>query len=107
MPKIMDQAATVLCAHGAQVQASPSITRVSMGGMAPLAKDDTFVVAGCPLNVGGSPSPCTEVQWLTATTRVRAEGKELLLDSSTGLCKGAAPQGAPSVVVTQQRVEAQ
>jgi len=108
MALIIEQTATMMCPHAGQVQATPSLTRVTMGGLAPLAKDDTFVIAGCPFMMGTSPHPCMEIQWMTATTRVTAEGKELLLDSSSGLCKAAdkAPQGSPNVVMTQQRVSA-
>ncbi len=109
MSMIIEQSATMMCPHAGQVQAIPGITRVTMGGVPPLAKDDTFIIAGCPF-VGptSTSSPCVEIQWLTATTRVTAEGKALLLDSSSGLCKAATstPQGPPNVVVTQQRVSA-
>lgn len=106
---IIEQSATIVCPHAGQVQPSPTITRVTMAGLTPLSKDDTFAIAGCPFVIATSPHPCTEVQWLTATTRVTAEGKALLLDQSSGLCKAAdgAPQGSPNVVVTQQRVSAQ
>jgi hypothetical protein len=108
MALVIEQAATMMCPHAAPIQPTPGITRVTIGGMAPLADDDTFVIAGCPFVTGTTPMPCVEVQWLTATTRVTVEGKKLLLDNSTALCKAGtgAPQGAPNIVVTQQRVEA-
>lgn len=109
MSMIIEKTATMMCPHAGQVQAVASITRVTMGGLAPLAKDDTCTIAGCPFTLPpGTPSPCVEIQWLTATTRVKAEGKALLIDSSSGLCKAGtgAPQGSPNVVVTQQRVSA-
>jgi hypothetical protein len=105
---LIEQAATMMCPHAGQVQATPTISRVSIGGQTPLSKDDTFIIAGCPFVLASSPHPCTEIQWITATTRVTAEGKALLLDSSSGLCKAAdsAPQGSQNIVVTQQRVSA-
>lgn len=108
MGLIMEEAATLMCPHAGQVQSSPSISRVTMGGLAPLAKDDTFSISGCPFMMGSSPHPCTEIQWLTATARVTMEGKEILLDQSSGLCKASdgVPQGPPNVIVTQQRVSA-
>ena len=107
MTKAIDANATMMCPHAGQVQATPSITRVTMAGAAPLAQDDTFLVSGCPFNVSGAPQPCTEVEWVTAATRVTCEGKKILLEDSTGLCKAAgAPQGSANVVVTQQRVTA-
>lgn len=110
MSSVVDKNATILCPHAAQLQAVATVARVKIGGAAPLAKDDTFMISGCPFTLpSGTPSPCMQVQWLTATVRVKAEGKALLLDSSSGLCKAttSAPQGPPNIVVTQQRVRAQ
>lgn len=97
-----------MCPHAGQVQVTASIGRVTMGGLAPLAQDDAYSIVGCPFNAGGAPQPCVEVEWLTATTRVTAEGKALLLDDSTGLCQasGKIPQGSPQILMTQQRVTA-
>jgi hypothetical protein len=108
MASILDESAPLICSHGGQVQATPSIRRVTVGGLAPLAQDDSFVILGCPFTLGSSPHPCTAVQWLTATQRVTAQGKPLVIESSTGLCKAAdgAPQGSPTVIVTQRRVSA-
>lgn len=109
MANISDQNATILCPHAAQAQAVPTSTRVKLSGATPLAKDDTFTISGCPFTLPpGTPSPCIQIQWLTATVRVKVEGKALLLDSSSGLCKAAtgAPQGPPNIVLTQRRVRA-
>jgi hypothetical protein len=108
MALLIEQSATMMCPHAGQVQPSPSITRVTIGGLAPLAKDDKCLIAACPFVLANAPHPCNEIQWLTATVRITAQGKALLIDSSSGLCKAAdgAPQGSPNVVLTQQRVRA-
>jgi hypothetical protein len=108
MATILEQSATLMCPHMGQVRATSSITRVTLGGVAPLAKNDVCLVVACPFTLGASPHPCSSVEWLTATTRVTVEGKALVLDASTGLCKAAdaAPQGSPLVVVSQTRVSA-
>lgn len=98
--------ATLMCPHGGMVQAIPSSPRVLVGGQPVVTAGDTFVVAGCPLNVAGAPHPCLTVQWLVPATRVLAGGKPVILQSSTGLCQAGdqAPQGPPLVVSTQPRV---
>jgi hypothetical protein len=108
LSKLIEQSATIMCTHAGTVQPVATLSRVTMGGQTPLTKDDTYSVVGCPFVAGNTPMPCVEVQWLTATVRVTAEGKALLLDSSTGLCKaaGSVPQGSPNIVVNQQRVSA-
>ena len=108
MAKLVEEGVQMQCQHTGTVQVSASISRVTIGGSAPLAQDDTFTVAGCPFTTGGAPQPCVELEWLTATERVTAEGKALLLDSSSGLCKagGDIPQGSPQIMATQHRVEA-
>jgi len=108
MAAILNAATSAICNHGGQVQPSASITRVLVAGQAPLAPGDAFPIVGCPFVAGGSPHPCTGVEWLTATARVTAQGKPLLLEASTALCKAAdgAPQGTPTVLFSQRRVTA-
>ena len=104
----LTKSATMLCPHGGQVQAVPSNTRAK-GDDYLLTQADTFTISGCSFTIPpGSPSPCMQVQWLVADTRVKA-GSATLSESSTGLCISAAsvPQGKVSIVVTQQRVSTQ
>ncbi len=52
-----------------------------------------ILVAGCPFVVANVPQPCLQVQWIVPATRVTAGGSPVIVQSSTGLCMGAAPQG--------------
>jgi uncharacterized Zn-binding protein involved in type VI secretion len=61
-----------------------------------------YVVAGCPFNVSGAPSPCVTAQWITAATRVTSNGMPVLLMDSQATC---VPNGTPlMILVTQTRV---
>lgn len=94
--------ATVLCAHGGQAQPTVSNPRVRVGGQPVVTQAAPYTVAGCPFNVGGSPSPCVTAQWVTAALRVRAGGQPVLLQDSQATC---APNGTPvNIVMTQVRV---
>lgn len=100
--------ATILCAHGATVNVTPSNTRVLVGKQPVATIADVCLVAGCPLtSPAGSPIPCLQVQWLTGATRVRVGGQPALLSSSQGLCVGAGPPSPPNIVTTQTRVTGQ
>lgn len=102
--------ATVQCPHAASVNATASNVRVKVDGQAVVTLSDTFTVAGCPFQVpigtGTKPQPCVKVQWLVPATRVRVNGQQALLQSSSGICQSAEqiPQGAPNVVRTQTKV---
>jgi hypothetical protein len=94
--------ATVLCAHGGQAQATTPNPRVRVGGQPVVTQPAPHVVAGCPFNVGGGPSPCITAQWTTAAVRVRASGQPILLMDSQAVC---APNGTPVIIAaTQTRV---
>ncbi len=101
-------AATAMCPHGAPVTTVSSNARVLVGGLPVATLADQYLVAGCPFNVSGTPSPCLRVQWLAPATRVLVNGTPPILDASAGLClnPAQAPQGAPVVVATQPRVVA-
>jgi len=98
--------ATAMCSHAGQVQTISSNTRVLVTGMPVATIADQFVVAGCPFVVASSPHPCIKIQWLTPATRVLFNGQPAILQSSTGLglAPDQAPQGPPSVLMTQTRV---
>jgi hypothetical protein len=101
--------ATLQCPHGGMVQIISTNIKARAGG-APLARrDDSFVVTGCPYQMGTVPSPCVRVQWLITDSRVKVNNSATVSQSSTGLCLSAAgaPQGNVLVVNTQTRVRSQ
>jgi hypothetical protein len=94
--------ATILCAHGGQVQATVPSPRVRVGGQPVVTQPSPHMVAGCPFTVGVSPLPCVTAQWVTSAVRVRSMGMPMLLQDSQAVC---APNGTPvSILVTQVRV---
>ncbi len=98
--------ATIMCPHGGQVSIISTNTRVMVGSQPVATMGDTFTVAGCPFTIPGpTPQPCLTVQWLVPAMRVMINGQPAILQSSTGLCQSAVPQGPPNVVVTQLRVK--
>lgn len=96
--------ATVLCAHGGQAQPTAPNPRVLVSGQPSVTLAAPYVVAGCPFNVSGAPSPCVTAQWVTSATRVTSNGQPLVLLDSQAIC---APNGTPLVIAaTQTRVTA-
>jgi hypothetical protein len=106
---LLDAGATITCPHGGTATATPSATKVTLGGKPPLLVDDVVTISGCSLNVSGAPSPCLQVQWQLPAMRVKVESKAVLLDTSVGLCVNAAsaPQGTALVSGFQTRVQGQ
>lgn len=99
--------ATIVCPHGGKVQDSPGSGRVKVGGQPVALASDTYLVTGCTFVVPGpKPQPCVRAQWVVTSTRVKVEGKAVILQTSTGICQSAEqiPQGPPSVVTAQARV---
>ena len=105
---VLDLGAMITCPHGGRVTMAPRATRVALAGQPPLLVDDTSVIAACPFNVSGAPSPCLRVQWTLPATRVTVESSPVLLSSSVALCvNGAgAPQGTALISGFQTRVQA-
>ncbi len=102
---LLHQGATVLCAHGGQAMPSAPNPRVLLSGQPVAVQPAPHLVAGCPFNVGGGPSPCVTAQWVSAALRVRAGGMPVLLADSQAVC---APNGTPvSIVMIQVRVRGQ
>jgi hypothetical protein len=96
---------TVMCTHGAPVQTVPGNARVMVSGMPVATMADNYLVSGCPFVVPVAvPQPCIRVQWLVPAARVMAGGSPVLIQTSTGLCMGAAPQGSPIIASAQTRV---
>jgi hypothetical protein len=107
MPPALTSASIVTCTHAATVTHVPS-SRVMVQGAPVLVQTDTNVVAGCPFTLPGpKPSPCLQVRWTTAATRVLAGGKPVLSQAAVGLgiSPEQAPQGPPIVNPAQVRVQ--
>ena len=103
MPLLVQQGATVLCAHGGQARPAAPSPRVRLGGAAALLLPTPWTVAGCPLppNAGG---PCATATWTTGTTRATSTGQPLVVQGGSATC---APTGVPlTVTVCQVRVRA-
>lgn len=104
---VMHVGASVICTHGAPVSVSATQGRVRVSGQLVATASDTFMVSGCPFNVGGSPQPCVQVRWIKPASRVFVEGKPVVLQTSSGTCVAGtqAVQGTPQVIATQTRVK--
>jgi hypothetical protein len=107
MPPIFHVGAVAICPHGGPVTTISANARVLVSGMPAATMTDQFVIAGCAFNISGAPHPCTLVQWLVPAVRVKVMGQPVILQTSPGLAKAAdqAPQGPPSVLVCQPRVQ--
>lgn len=101
--QLVQQGATVMCAHGGQALPTVPNPRVRLGGAAAVTLPPPWTVAGCPLPpVSGG--PCVTALWIGGTLRVRSSGQPLVFQGGTATC---APTGVPlQVTVTQLRVRA-
>jgi hypothetical protein len=91
------------------VSAVSSNTKANADGAAILRSSDTFTIAGCPINVSGSPHPCVTVQWVVPALRSKVLGDSTLTEESVGMCLAAdqVPQGTVVVSNTQMKAEGQ
>lgn len=103
---LLDKGMIAQCPHGGTVQPVPASPRVKLSGQPVLVTSDQCPVCGCPFMIVNKPQPCIGIKWLVGAQRVRASGKPVLLQQSTGQCQSAEqiPQGPPLVVQTQLRV---
>jgi hypothetical protein len=108
MGMVLTTEATMMCPHGGTVTAVSSNMKV-LAGTSVLRPNDTFIVAGCVLNVSGAPHPCVTVEWQMPSTKVNADGAAALTTDSIGMCKAGdqAIQGTVMVMSTQMKVSAQ
>jgi hypothetical protein len=106
MPAFLTASSVMMCPHGGTVQAVPSSGNIQAGGAPMLTASDSFVIAGCPLNVSGAPHPCMSIQWVQPAARSTLSGNPTLTEASTGLCVAAdqAPQGPVMINSTQPKV---
>ena len=100
---LLHQGATVVCAHAGQAQPTTTNSRVKVGGRPTVTSTAPYTISGCtmpsPPNGNG---PCVSAQWITAATRLTANGQALLLVDSQATCT---PTGTPlQVTSTQTRV---
>jgi hypothetical protein len=103
---ILQVGCVVQCPHGGVATPSPVNSRVRVGGAFALLANDSWVIAGCPVNVAGAPHPCVTIQWSGAAQRVKVGGQPVLLATSVGLCKAPDQlvQGTATVSGVQTRV---
>jgi hypothetical protein len=110
-PPLLTVASAMMCPHGGTVTAAPSATKAVIDTPV-LTVSDSFVVAGCPFTLPGTPpipSPCVTVQWSAPSTSVTHAGAPALTAASVGLCLAAtqAPQGPVVITSTQPVAEGQ
>jgi hypothetical protein len=105
---VLTTATVAICPHGGPVSFVPSQSRVLVDYAPALLVSDQTLVAGCPFNVSGAPSPCTSVRWTAPATRLAVSGTAVLLTTSIGLCLNPAstPQGPALISASQARVQA-
>ena len=107
MPKLLTTSSTLMCPHGGTVSIISANTRAKAGGSFVARASDTYLIAGCVLNVAGAPHPCVSVRWVQPAARVKVMGDFVVNAASTGLCVAAdqAVQGTVLVLMTQPRVD--
>ena len=95
--------AQVQCVHAGQAVPVAVNPRVTVSGQPVATLTSTYTVAGCtlPPPTAGN-GPCVTAQFVSAATRILADGQPVLLLDSQAVC---APTGTPLLVVgTQTRV---
>jgi hypothetical protein len=108
---IVTTAASIIRPHGASVSIVSSNTRVRAGGAPVATASDTYTVSGCPFQVpvgpGTKPQPCVSLRWIAPAVRVRVGGQPVILQTSSAISLSVEqiPQGPPTVVTTQTRVQ--
>jgi hypothetical protein len=103
---LLNTSSVMMCPHGGTVTAISSNTKAQAAGGPILRASDTFIIAGCVLNIAGAPHPCVQVQWVAPDTRSRVMSDFTLSQQSVGLCVAAdqAVQGAVIITSAQPRV---
>jgi hypothetical protein len=94
--------AVMMCPHGGQATIASTNTRVLADGAPILRSSDSFVIAGCTLNISGSPHPCVTIKW-SSTAERSTIGDPTLTTDCIGLCQAAdeAIQGFVKINSTQ------
>lgn len=102
---VLDMTSVILCSHGAPATPTAPNSRVLVNGVPTVVLTTTYVVAGCPFNISGGPSPCVTGQFVTGATRVTSNGLPLCIQGASSVCT---PNGTPlTIASTPVRVAAQ
>ena len=82
MGQLVEQGASVQCAHGGKAQPTAPAPRVRLGGKAAIALSPPWTVSGCslPPQAGG---PCATATWTAGTVRVKSMGQPLVMQGGT------------------------
>jgi hypothetical protein len=108
---LLNADADVKCTHiSGSVKGRPGASRVKVARSAVVTAGDAYLVSGCLFTLPPpvpKPQPCIQTNWFVTATRVKVEGKFVILSTSAGICTTAEqiPQGPPVVMVVQQRVK--
>jgi len=100
---LVEQGATVMCAHSGQASPAVPNQRVTVGGKPTVALSPPWTISGCafPTTSGG---PCVTATWTVGTTRVKSNGQPLVIKDGSASC---VPTGVPlTVSVAQTKVKA-
>jgi hypothetical protein len=106
MPGFLLHAGSIMrCSHGGVATPAAPNPRVTVSGQPIVSQASGFVVAGCTLaETGAGADRCVTAHFVTAASRVRANGVPVLLHNSQAVCS---PNGTPlHIVQTQTRVSA-
>jgi len=106
--KLYQVGAVAQCPHGGTITAVSSMPRVKIMNAPATVATDMFTIVGCTFTLpNGKPQPCVKVQWTQPAARVTINRQPAVLSTSIGLCLSAeqAPQGPPSVKMTQIRTQ--
>ncbi len=108
MGAILTVSATMMCPHGGTITATVAGAPRATARAQILTESDTFTIAGCPLNISGSPHPCVSVRWIAPAMKVKASSAAMLTSDSQGLCVAGdqAPQGPPILTPAQTQATA-
>jgi hypothetical protein len=99
---LIQQGATVICAHGGQALPTVPSPSVSVMGMPVAVTTAPWTVAGCPGVPPSAIPPCVTAQWALGTTRVTTFGQPLVVTGGIAL---TVPGAVPLIpIVTQVRV---
>jgi hypothetical protein len=106
MANLLTTSSVMMCPHGGTINAISSNTKTKAAGSYLLRSSDTFIIAGCPLNIAGAPHPCMQVQWVQTALKSKAIGDFNLTLDSVGLCVAAdqAVQGTVLINTAQPKV---